>query len=297
MINYDAPTGEVCTIRRVRTNTPLQALTTLNDPVSMEAAQHLALNTLKEAGRSDKDRAAHMFRSVLIRPPSAAEVKRILALHRDATADLRRRGDAAHTLLNYGDTLYREDRELTLVADARSDPPLWRYRHDDPGAGWEQPNLDDKRWPAGPGQFGHVKSHDAKNPVNTCWDTEQIWLRIAFDAPEDPLESPKLYVRSQGSFEAWLNGVPAASSTLSRGGYYEYPVHPDAAATLKPGRHVLAIRSTRHGEPGSTQFVDASLTAARAPSYGPAGKEEISRAAWVVVANTLLNLDETLARR
>ncbi len=297
MINYDAPTGEVCTIRRVRTNTPLQALTTLNDPVSMEAAQHLALSTLKEANRSDKDRAEQMFRRVLIRPPSPAEVKRILALHRDAVAELRRRGDAAQTLLHYGGTLYREDRELTLVADARTDGPPWRYRHEDPGAGWEQPGFDDAKWPSGPGQFGHAKSHDPKNPVNTCWDTEHIWLRIVFDAPADPLEAPKLFVRSQGSFEAWLNGVPAASSTLSRGGYYEYSVHPDAAVTLKPGRNVLAMRSTRHGAAGSAQFVDASLTAARAPSYSPAGKDEISRAAWVVVANTLLNLDETLARR
>jgi hypothetical protein len=42
LVTFDAPSREVCTARRVRTNTPLQALTTLNDPAFFEAAQHLA---------------------------------------------------------------------------------------------------------------------------------------------------------------------------------------------------------------------------------------------------------------
>lgn len=297
MITYDAPTGEVCTIRRVRTNTPLQALTTLNDPVMMEAAQHLALRTLREAGRSNKERAEHLFRAVLLRPPSAPELKRLLALHRDATKDLSRRLEDARTLLHYGETLYKEDRQVTLVADARGEPPVWRYQTRNPGEGWQQPAYDDRDWPAGLGQFGHQKSPDPENPVNTCWDTEQIWLRIAFDLPRDRLENFRLHVRSQGSFEAWINGVPAAASTITRGGYYEYAVHPDAAAALKPSGNVLALHSTHHGEPGSSQSIDASLTAARVPDLGPGSKDDVSRAAWVVVANTILNLDETLTRR
>ena len=42
LVTYDAPSREFCTVRRVRTNTPLQALTTLNDPFFFDAARAMA---------------------------------------------------------------------------------------------------------------------------------------------------------------------------------------------------------------------------------------------------------------
>ena len=51
LVTFDAPSREQCTVRRVRTNTPLQALTTLNDPVFVEAARKLAGRMLAEAER------------------------------------------------------------------------------------------------------------------------------------------------------------------------------------------------------------------------------------------------------
>src|SRR5206468_8382973 len=59
---FDAPSREFCTARPVRTNTPLQALTTLNDPVFFEAARALAARTLKEAAAAPEERAALAFR-------------------------------------------------------------------------------------------------------------------------------------------------------------------------------------------------------------------------------------------
>ena len=50
MSAFDAPNREVCSIRRNRTNTPMQALVTLNDPVFVEAAQALGRMTLKRDG-------------------------------------------------------------------------------------------------------------------------------------------------------------------------------------------------------------------------------------------------------
>jgi hypothetical protein len=81
LVTFDAPSREVCTARRVRTNTPLQALTTLNDPAFFEAAQHLAKRMVTEAGRSPSDRAVHGFRLVVSRTPNLDELRDMLAYH------------------------------------------------------------------------------------------------------------------------------------------------------------------------------------------------------------------------
>ena len=54
MMNFDATSREFCTVRRIRTNTPLQALTTLNDEGFFEAAQALAGRMLTEGGANDR---------------------------------------------------------------------------------------------------------------------------------------------------------------------------------------------------------------------------------------------------
>jgi hypothetical protein len=87
MATFDAPNREVCTVRRPRTNTPLQALVTLNDPVFVEAAQALARRMVREGGAADADRAARGVRLVLARSPTATETDRLVRLHADAAAD------------------------------------------------------------------------------------------------------------------------------------------------------------------------------------------------------------------
>jgi len=81
MATFDAPNRNVCTISRGRTNTPLQALVTLNDPVYIEAAQSLARRIVAEGGDSIESQAIYGFRLVLARPPHAAERTRIIALY------------------------------------------------------------------------------------------------------------------------------------------------------------------------------------------------------------------------
>ena len=75
MITFDAPSREFCTIRRISTNTPLQALVTLNDPVYVEAAQALARRLLVEGGANAAERASFAFRLVLSRSPTEKEKK------------------------------------------------------------------------------------------------------------------------------------------------------------------------------------------------------------------------------
>ena len=84
MAQFDAPNREVCTVRRIRTNTPLQALVTLNDPVYIEAAQALARKCVAE-GNSDRERIELAFKRALIREPSYQESERLLKLIEEAT--------------------------------------------------------------------------------------------------------------------------------------------------------------------------------------------------------------------
>jgi hypothetical protein len=70
---FNAPNREVCTVRRERTNTPLQALVTLNDPQFIESARHLAERALREGGDTDASRVDFVVRRVLARSLSDQE--------------------------------------------------------------------------------------------------------------------------------------------------------------------------------------------------------------------------------
>ncbi len=74
MSTFDAPSFEVCYVRRGRTNTPLQALALLNDTTYVEAARHLAERMIDEGGKSPKKRIAHGFRLATGRYPSEREL-------------------------------------------------------------------------------------------------------------------------------------------------------------------------------------------------------------------------------
>jgi mono/diheme cytochrome c family protein len=99
MATFDAPNRNVCTISRGRTNTPLQALVTLNDPVYVETAQSLARRIIAEGGDSIASQAIYGFRLVLARPPHEAERTRIIALYEQVAkqyaGDLRSAKDIA----------------------------------------------------------------------------------------------------------------------------------------------------------------------------------------------------------
>ncbi|MBI1310870.1 DUF1553 domain-containing protein [bacterium] len=80
MAAFDAPNREVCALKRDRTNSPLQALVTLNDPVYVEAAQALARLIASHDG-SRAEKATFAFRRVVTRPPNDAERDRLVQLY------------------------------------------------------------------------------------------------------------------------------------------------------------------------------------------------------------------------
>src|SRR5207302_1535310 len=71
---FDAPDRQQCTVRRSRTNTPLQALELMNDPTFVEAARKLAEKAIIEGGSSPEERIGYVFKLLTAREPKPAEM-------------------------------------------------------------------------------------------------------------------------------------------------------------------------------------------------------------------------------
>jgi len=91
MSTFDAPNREVCTLRRTRTNTPLQALVTMNDPVYLEASQALGRRMAGHGGPL-ADKLRYGFRLCLARSPSEAELARLVSLFGETLAEYAKAG-------------------------------------------------------------------------------------------------------------------------------------------------------------------------------------------------------------
>jgi len=101
---FDAPSRDICMPRRITTNTPLQALVTLNDPVYMECASSLAARALKEAGDDSEQAIRYAYRRALLKEPRSEDLKSLERLYHDSLADFQ--GTDA------------SEKALTLVANA-----------------------------------------------------------------------------------------------------------------------------------------------------------------------------------
>jgi hypothetical protein len=77
---FDTPNGDFACVRRARSNTPLQALTALNEPVFLDCARALAGRTLSEGGTTDRDRLGYAFRRCVARLPAERERTILLRL-------------------------------------------------------------------------------------------------------------------------------------------------------------------------------------------------------------------------
>ena len=107
MMAFDATSREICTVRRIRTNTPLAALVTLNDPAFIEAAQALARDTVNIDAEEIQDEIAYIFRRCLVRPPRKEEIESITALYQSAFDHYSNDAEAAAEMagIDSGDTV------------------------------------------------------------------------------------------------------------------------------------------------------------------------------------------------
>jgi hypothetical protein len=107
---FNAPSREVCAVRRERTNTPLQALVTLNDPQFIEAARNLAQNTLKQGGESVDSRLEYLAKRLLARPLRSEESQVVQSSLND--------------LIAFYQSHVKEAGELTAEGESNADPSL-----------------------------------------------------------------------------------------------------------------------------------------------------------------------------
>lgn len=100
----NAPNRETCAVRRERTNTPLQALVTLNDPQFVEAARHLAQRALKEGGATMESRIDFLARRLLARPFRAEETQVVQAGLNDLLVHYKEKREEAKKLIAVGES-------------------------------------------------------------------------------------------------------------------------------------------------------------------------------------------------
>jgi hypothetical protein len=112
---FDAPSGEACVARREVSNTPLQALTLLNDSVFVEAAQALGRSTSAKTGTVGS-RAVELFRRCLVRPPSEQELKMLTDFYHAQNRRFESKELDAAAVAGPGDGDVRERAAWTAVA-------------------------------------------------------------------------------------------------------------------------------------------------------------------------------------
>jgi hypothetical protein len=115
LLTFDAPTREECTVKRTNSNTPLQALVLLNDPIYVEAARVFAQNALQQAGAlSAQIRWA--FEQAVGRKPGAPELRVLTNLHRQSLLQFQRDPRAAKELVSVGEAALPKAVKLASLA-------------------------------------------------------------------------------------------------------------------------------------------------------------------------------------
>ena len=113
---FNAPSRENCCVKRERTNTPLQALVTLNDPQFVEAARFLADRALEVAGDTDESRLDFIAERLLARPFTADEVAVVKQSLADLAAWYKDHPDEAKQLIVVGDSKPRAADPIQLAS-------------------------------------------------------------------------------------------------------------------------------------------------------------------------------------
>ena len=118
MMTFDAAAREVCTARRIRTNTPLQALVTLNDEAYLESARYFAYR-MQEAGNNIREQISKGYEMALYKPIPAAKLSVLEKLYNEALDKFRKDKDNTCEMIGVQDEHNNpETAALVVVANA-----------------------------------------------------------------------------------------------------------------------------------------------------------------------------------
>jgi hypothetical protein len=261
---FDAPSGESCISRRDPSNTPLQALTMLNSEVMLEAAQHLALETVKTPSGSLSDQLTEMFRRVLVRPPTASEMKLLESYYDSQQDKLRSNPMDAHRIVGAG--------------------LLKRWDFDQGNDGWSAAHQSALR-------------HE-KNRMVIESKGNDPFVRTKVEAPAGQLTvSIRLNSAHEGQCQFfWTtkeiqkeSGQQSASFAV-KSGWNEYQTTISADSLLQ------SLRFDPVGKPGITEVDWIELSIGSNRQAVAEGVDVVDWAAMTLVARSILNLDEAITK-
>ena len=170
-------------------------------------------------------------------------------------------------LLSYDRAVWKVDpavvaracRGETLAADTVDVVPCaltrqitWRWTTQRPADAWNAAGFDDRDWREGKAGFG---TPTGSTKLGTPWTTADIWLRHEITLDAKPV-APLLRILHDEDVEVFINGVPAVQEGGFTTTYDDYEIDPKAAATLKPGRNLIAVHC--HQTIGG-QFIDVGI--------------------------------------
>lgn len=116
MLVFDASNRDQCEVIRMRTNTPLQALVMMNDPIVLEASRVLSSSLLQQTGLTDSDKISMAFRSILCRKPEEREVSTLTDYFNKEKARYKANPAEARAFLNVGEFIYPKKLDMTQHA-------------------------------------------------------------------------------------------------------------------------------------------------------------------------------------
>ncbi|CAN5889750.1 hypothetical protein BH23PLA1_BH23PLA1_17830 [soil metagenome] len=144
---------------------------------------------------------------------------------------------------------------VLVSGDEGDEPSTWRYRTENPGPGWADPDFDDSDWAVGPAGFGTEGTPAIA--IQTPWKTRSIWLRNEVDLPElQPGDALSLHLFHDEDVEVFVNGEPLfqARGYITR--YRDVSLSEEQKARFRPGRNVLAVHCR---QTGGGQGIDLGL--------------------------------------